>query len=909
MTYYSSDGSYLRLTVERNQDWTLYYPDGSKVINQGAMQRVYERNGNYYEITNNTITDNFGRSTTWGYDAATGDDLITQTGVGNTPLVWRIRWKIVSIVNKGYSSTAATGGQQQGNTSIQQWTLDYLVIDKIILPTQLGNLSYTFNYDTSTGWAEVSSIVMPADASETPPQVAYQYAYPGPPANGLPKSTNILRGHASTKTLTWYAQTDGATTPTTETWLYNVGNTVTYITAPDGGITTELHGDTSQPVPDSGLLMRVERPDGTKTERLYALNTQPWLGFVPPSLSEQNAFAKTEFTSIKDAGGNYVKTAIKDFAYDKNGNALQVTEYDWVDYSLVTRDVGDLPTGIPGGLTPKRVTLNTYNNPTPDFSTPGNHANAYWNVAPAGGYTTLTLNAIESKETRATAAGAVQARTEYAYDDPATTANVTVARSWDSTKGAVTTPLTSGNSIATTNQYGTYSNGATGKLIKTFDAKNLATGYTYGDIGNGVTDLYVTKTIVAEGTAVARTSETKYDFHTGVTVEAKDTDNNVVTQVTLDVFGRPTRVKEAFGTPAERHTITEYSDTLRRVVTRSDLNTTGDGKLVSIQHYDQLDRLRLSRTLEESATQDPYNEQHGIKAQTRYAYSGSNSYEIVSAAYRATTSGAAGGEAEMAWRRIKNDQSGKIIELESFAGAAPPAPWGNNATSTGKVTTAYDADFTTVTDQVNRSRRSMVDGIGRLVRVDEPDAVSGNLGATSSPVQPTNYTYNALDRLTQTVQGVQTRTFSYSSLSRLISATNPENGTVSYTYDNNGNLLTKTDARGFIANYAYDALNRNTNIYHTNPPSVPPGDFTITPSIARFYDNPAPGKFGKGRLHYQVAAYSQNGGPGERRTTIDEYDELGRVKQQTQRHSWHVFGGTFATYDYPVYRTYDRAGN
>lgn len=122
----------------------------------------------------------------------------------------------------------------------------------------------------------------------------------------------------------------------------------------------------------------------------------------------------------------------------------------------------------------KRVTLNSYNNPTPDSSTPGNHANAYWNVAPSGGYTTLTLNAIASKEIRATATGAVQARTEFSYDNPATTANLTVTRSWDSTKGAVTTPLTSGNSIATTNQYATYSNGATGKLVKTYDANNAA---------------------------------------------------------------------------------------------------------------------------------------------------------------------------------------------------------------------------------------------------------------------------------------------------------------------------------------------------------------------------------------------------------------------------------------------------
>ncbi|MDX2043933.1 MAG: RHS repeat-associated core domain-containing protein [Acidobacteriota bacterium] len=490
----------------------------------------------------------------------------------------------------------------------------------------------------------------------------------------------------------------------------------------------------------------------------------------------------------------------------------------------------------------------------------------------------------------------MQARTEFSYDNPATTANVTVTRNWDSTKGAVTTPLTSGNSISTTNQYATYSNGATGKLIKTFDANNVATAFTYGDIGNGVTDLYVTKTIVAETTSVARTSENKYDFHTGVPIEAKDTDNNVVTQTTLDVFGRPTLVKEAVGTAVERRTATEYSDTMRRVITRSDLNTAGDGKLVSIQHYDQLDRLRLSRTLEDSTTQDPYNEQHGIKVQTRYAYSGSNSYEIVSAAYRAATSGAAGGETEMAWRRIKNDQGGKIIELETFAGATPPAPWGGNTTSTGKVTTAYDAEFTTVTDQMNRSRRSMVDGFGRLVRVDEPDATNGGLGTTASPVQPTNYTYSALDKLTQTVQGAQTRTFNYSSLSRLISATNPENGTVSYAYDNNGNLLTKTDARNITATHSYDPLNRNTTISYSGGAS---------PTIQRFYDGAVKGK---GRLWYSLSynVHPTSGQLAYSYTIVDSYDELGRAKTGSQ--NFLTNNGT-TWMSYPISRTFDIAGN
>lgn len=71
-------------------------------------------------------------------------------------------------------------------------------------------------------------------------------------------------------------------------------------------------------------------------------------------------------------------------------------------------------------------------------------------------------------------------------------------------------------------------------------------------------------------------------------------------------------------------------------------------------------------------------------------------------------------------------------------------------------------------------------------------------------------------------QGSQQRDFTYSSLSRLLTATNPESGTLSYGYDPNGNLLTKTDARGVKTDYVSDALNRVTNRNYSLTGSTPP---------------------------------------------------------------------------------------
>lgn len=53
------------------------------------------------------------------------------------------------------------------------------------------------------------------------------------------------------------------------------------------------------------------------------------------------------------------------------------------------------------------------------------------------------------------------------------------------------------------------------------------------------------------------------------------------------------------------------------------------------------------------------------------------------------------------------------------------------------------------------------------------------------------------------------RRLQYDSMARLLQATNPESGKVTYKYDNNGNLTSKTDARGITISYGpFDKLNR-----------------------------------------------------------------------------------------------------
>lgn len=146
--------------------------------------------------------------------------------------------------------------------------------------------------------------------------------------------------------------------------------------------------------------------------------------------------------------------------------------------------------------------------------------------------------------------------------------------------------------------------------------------------------------------------------------------------------------------------------------------------------------------------------------------------------------------------------------------------------------TAYCGPSTLVTDPSGKWRRSRVDGLGRLVEVDEPNAVSASVNSngcpgTGEPIWVTTYTLDALGNLTQVVQNSShQRSFTYDSLSRLLTSSNPETGAITYTYNPDGTLLTKQDGRLITTSYTWDALLRQTGATYSN------GD----PSITYTYD-------------------------------------------------------------------------
>ena len=144
-------------------------------------------------------------------------------------------------------------------------------------------------------------------------------------------------------------------------------------------------------------------------------------------------------------------------------------------------------------------------------------------------------------------------------------------------------------------------------------------------------------------------------------------------------------------------------------------------------------------------------------------------------------------------------------------------------------------------------------------------ANGANPGGLYAPLI-TTYSYDTLGNLTGVNQAgdgsqpARVRSFTYDSLSRLLTSTNPESGLTSYAYNDDGSLISKTDARGITINYiSIDALHRVLQKTYSN------GD----PAVTFTYDQ---GANANGRLSSEAA------GSVSRSFT---YDPLGRVVSQT----------------------------
>jgi len=150
------------------------------------------------------------------------------------------------------------------------------------------------------------------------------------------------------------------------------------------------------------------------------------------------------------------------------------------------------------------------------------------------------------------------------------------------------------------------------------------------------------------------------------------------------------------------------------------------------------------------------------------------------------------------------------------------------------------------------------DALGNLLCVEQHGNISGT-GCSSPPASDATSPWRV-------------RRFTYDSLSRLLTAHNPESGTITYSYDADGNLLQKTSpapnqtgSATQTISYCYDELHRVTGKVYSAQ-SCP---FTL-PTVSYTYDS---GSFAKGKL---TSLTDQAG------SATYSYDNIGRMTSETR---------------------------
>lgn len=385
------------------------------------------------------------------------------------------------------------------------------------------------------------------------------------------------------------------------------------------------------------------------------------------------------------------------------------------------------------------------------------------------------------------------------------------------------------------------------------NAQGHTADYSYGCSGSTVT-----------GTSNALNQHTSgvYDCNTGLLTSFTDQNGNT-TAIAWDSMRRLTGMTYpavSAGTPTVTFSYLDSTNTVQRLTSSAPDPT----QTVTVQ-FDGFGRERL-RALSDNTS------------------SGGSSSSGVNYCPAASGDSSGGGSCNPIFTQTQYDALGRVWKVSNPYRSADPVVF---TTSTydalGRKTLVTEPDGNTLQfqyagsavdsydERLTHYQRSS-DALGRLTQVIEPGGL------------PTTYSYNQRGDLVSAYQAGATgetprnRSFHYDSLSRLITATNPETGTVCYGqwdggsvgtgnctngYDPNGNLRGKTDAAGTFIGYNYDALNRIVTKYSPNNDDV---------TYSYYYDQ---GTNGIGRLSTEL---NQHFGTNQFVAgTQFQYDAMGRV--------------------------------
>jgi RHS repeat-associated protein len=377
-----------------------------------------------------------------------------------------------------------------------------------------------------------------------------------------------------------------------------------------------------------------------------------------------------------------------------------------------------------------------------------------------------------------------------------------------------------------------------GNLVKAIDARGFATEFGFADCYgspdanaqncSGAAELgaQISYAFPTSSTnTLNHISRGQFDYYLGKAVDTEDP-NAVVTSVHYDdPLDRTRKIIQAANQDTRSQTIIEYDDASRTITSKRDLNTFNDQAIVRKALYDGLGRTIETRQYESA---------------TNYIVT-KIEYDPLSRPFKVSNPFRPWQSESPVWTTKVFDALGRPVSVTTPDNA--------------QVSFAYSGDRTLVADQnpvaQNRRKRiSSTNAAGQLTNVWEVTTADSATEPLSFPGYGdvtagyrTSYEYDTLNNLKKVLQGSQERNFAYDSLKRLTSETTPESGTVSYQYDQAGNLSVKTDARGASTHFDYDPLNRLTRRWYNgssdvgaivqNTPALPTG--VALPDEAKLY--------------------------------------------------------------------------
>lgn len=840
----SVDGAFLRLETTSTQAF-LHLPDGTDVrfasLGGGIPDRITDADGNLITIQTTAgklsqITDTVGRivSFTWSADGSLQS--ISYKDSGGTARLISFSHSDVSI-NATFTLPAGSVG----------WSFTTKLLSTVTLPNQL---TYVFDYN---GYGELTKIKYPTGGYTRYDYIPRTHWWQDMnfPAiqNG---STAADFREVSARHVCREASGSCATEDTT-----------TYIPPPGGVDGTKSNNE----------LIDVRDAEGNRTRYRFSYAPQGSTGyfFSPRELTRE--VYQGESTLLRtiqidynglDANGRTqnwslpirVTTTLNDV------NPAKVTKTEW-DYDTYTA----LSCGVVPGCTPQpstqsidnvteqreydygdgavgalvRKTVNTWLKVNP-INNQNYFSTAIWNVhlkasekvydaaGTVAGQTDFEYDKYSAPNEPLVASGAVQHNTNYGTTHT-TRGNLTAVKRWRNTDGAW---------LET--RHLLYDDA--GNLRKTRDPLLHVTEFFYDDSWANSACAPTTGKAYLTKIKDALLHETTSTYNSCSGTAATTTDPNLRT-TNFTVYDEMGRLRQT-DLPANGQVLTSYAEAAMPLSVTRTVKITGTMNAVAPTDVDGLGRVIQTRL-----TSDPQG-----TVRTDVTYDALGRKKTVSTPYRSTSDPTYG------ITTFEYDALGRVTKV------IPP----DGSGTANNITTTYSGNCATVTDQAGKKRKSCTDALGRLVQVFEP-------GAGGSFIYETAYQYDLLNNLTRVDQkgndpnsaNWRTRTFTYNSLSQLLSASNPESGTITYTYDNDGNLLTKTSPKPNQTNpavtvtitYAYDALHRLISKTYSD----------TTPAVSYTYDETT------------TCFDLQRNGVGRRTSMTDGagtetwcYDEMGRVR-------------------------------